>query len=135
VNNTPGILDVPPFAATGTATSFFDVFAEIKVGAQVFHTAAPLRMQAIIHHKPPAPGDDYVNPFTQPVELLDANGNPTGIKIIREVHTPNPPREVDVFPISLAEVTLANPDGGTEAVKLAVPTTVEVIIGVNGQAG
>ena len=30
-NNTPGVLDVPPFTATGTANSFFDVFTELSL--------------------------------------------------------------------------------------------------------
>jgi hypothetical protein len=135
VNNTPGILDVPPFASTGTADSFFDVFFLIRVGDRVFHPAKPVHMASVIHHKPPAPGDDYVNPFTEPVDLLDANGQPTGIKIVKEVHTPNPPREIDVFPISQAQITLAAPNGGTEVVNLSGPSTVEVLIGLNGEGG
>jgi hypothetical protein len=90
-NNTPGVLDLPPFTATGQADSFFDVFAEfVLADGSVFHTAQPLHMQTVITHKPPAPGETYINPFTQPVELLDANGRPTGVFITREVHTPNP---------------------------------------------
>jgi hypothetical protein len=89
-NKTPGILDVPPFTATGTANSFFDIFLTLEVGQVVLHPATPLHMQAVITHKPPAPGDTYVNPFTQPVDLLDINGRPTGIKVLQEIHTPNP---------------------------------------------
>jgi len=125
VNNTPGILDVPPFTATGAADSYFDVYYEIKVGNQVFHPARSLRMASVIHHKPPGPGDDYVNPFTDPVELLDANGNPTGIKIVKEVHTPNPV-EIDKFPITYAQITIQLPTGASEVVNLSGPTTVQV---------
>jgi hypothetical protein len=89
-NNTPGVLDVPPFAAAGTANSYFDIWPVITVGGQSYTTALPLHMAAVIHHKPPAPGDEYVNPFTQPVELLDAAGNRTGIFIVREVQPPIP---------------------------------------------
>jgi len=133
-NNTPGILDVPPFAATGTADSFFDVNYEIHIGGRVFHARGPIHMTSVITHKPPAPGDTYVNPFTEPVELLDANGNPTGIKIVKEVHTPNPPKEIDVFTSTVAQITIATPDGKTETIQLAGPTTVEVAIPPNGQA-
>jgi hypothetical protein len=70
------------------------VFFEVQAGGQVFHPAQPVRMQAVITHKPPGPGDTYVNPFLQPVELLDANGNPTGVRILAERHTPNPIRVV-----------------------------------------
>jgi hypothetical protein len=131
-NNTPGVLDVPPFTKTGTADSFFDVFFEIRVGDQRLHAARAARMQSVIQHKPPGPGDTYVNPFTEPIELLDANGNPTGIKLVREVHTPSPV-EIDVFPASLAQITLALANGQTETVSLTGPTTVAVEIGSEGE--
>ncbi len=137
-NNTPGILDVPPFTATGTATSFFDVFVEVKVAGQTFHPATPLHMTSLIHHKPPSPGDNYVNPFTQPIELLDANGNPTGVRVLREVHTPNPtnppPVEIDYFSNTVAQVELQYPSGQTESITLTGPTTVHVAIAPNGSA-
>ncbi len=43
VNNTPGTLDVGPFTATGTATSFFDVFFDITVNGQTLHRRTRLR--------------------------------------------------------------------------------------------
>jgi hypothetical protein len=89
-NTQPGRLDLPPFAASGTAQSFFDVFVDLVLPTGTLHPQGPLHLESLIHHKPPAPGDEYVNPFTQPVPLLDANGNPTGLYIVREVHTPNP---------------------------------------------
>jgi hypothetical protein len=88
-NKVPGVLELPPFAP-GTAISFFNVFFQIQVGGQLLHAAQPAHMMAMITHKPPAPGETYVNPFTQPIELLDANGNPTGIFLLSETHTPNP---------------------------------------------
>ena len=130
-NATPGILDVPPFTPGGTARSFFDVFPEIHVGAQTLHPATAIHMEAIIKHKPPGPGDTYTNVFTQPVDLLDANGTPTGIKIVREVHIPRPV-EIDTFPNTTAQVTLQKPDGSTEVVNLTGPTTVHVLIAPNG---
>jgi|GEM_PF-3499819 len=133
-NKTPGILDVPPFAAAGSADSFFDVFYLIQVGDRVFHPAKPVHMASVITHKPPAPGDTYVNPFTDPVELLDANGNPTGIKIVKEVHTPNPPKEVDFFPVSRAYIILGLPNGQRESLRLNGPTTVEVMVTPAGWA-
>jgi len=89
INNAPGVLDLPPFAASGSATSFFDVFADITIGSQTYHTPGPLNMQALVTHEPPAPGESFVNPVTTPVQLLDANGNPTGVFLLREVYTPN----------------------------------------------
>jgi hypothetical protein len=139
VNSTPGILDVPPFTGTGSANSFFDVFTEVHVGGNTYYPSAPLHMTALIHHKPPSPGDNYVNPFTQPIDLLDANGYPTGIKILQEVHTPNPsnppPVEVDYFSNTVAEVTLQYPNNQTELVVLRGPTTVNVYIAPNGACG
>src|SRR6185436_2711571 len=135
-NTVPGRLDLPPFAPTGTADSFFDVFVEIKVGAQTLHPATPLHMTSRIRHKPPAPGDEYVNPFTQPVPLLDAAGQPTGFFVLQEVHTPNPtnppPVEVDHFPATTAQIVLQKPGGATEQVNLVGPSTVHVLIAPNG---
>ena len=104
-----GRMDLPPFAPTGTATSFFDVFVELHVGGQTLRPATPLHMTSVIRNKPPRPGDEYINPFTQPVPLLDAAGNPTGIYIVREVHTPDPtnppPVEIDHFPRTTAQIS------------------------------
>jgi len=42
--------------------------------------------------------------------LLDANGNPTGVRVLAEVHTPNPtnppPVEIDYFSNTLAQIEL-----------------------------
>src|SRR5262249_7714109 len=66
-NTAPGRLDLPPFAPTGTASSFFDVFVDLHVNGQALHPATPLHMASTIRNKPPRKGDQYVNPFTQPV--------------------------------------------------------------------
>jgi len=39
VNNTPGMLDLPPFTPVGVADSFFDVFFELSVDGGPFHPA------------------------------------------------------------------------------------------------
>src|SRR3974377_943267 len=49
-NNTPGILDVPPFTASGTATSFFDVFFDVNIGGQTLTPATPLHLTSTIRH-------------------------------------------------------------------------------------
>ncbi|MCX6894447.1 MAG: hypothetical protein NTZ16_02870, partial [Verrucomicrobia bacterium] len=101
VNKNPGTLDVPPFTATGTASSFFDVFFEIQVGQQTLHGAGPAHLMALLTHKPPAEGETYGNPNMQPIPLLDANGQPTGMMLIQAAHTPNPVRprlDVTVLP-------------------------------------
>src|SRR5258708_6929747 len=97
------------------------------------HSAPPQRRRRRCNIPAPTTNDVYVNPFTQPVPLLDANGNPTGFKALREVHTPvpttnRPPVEVDHFPNTTAQITLQYPGGGTEQVNLSGPTTVNVNI-------
>ena len=86
-----GRLDLPPFAPTGTAESFFDVFFEIELPdlGMVLHNAAPARMEATIHHKPPGPGETYVKPQGS-IELFDEDNNPTGIFVVSASHTPDP---------------------------------------------
>jgi len=89
VNIQVGRLDVPPFGPPGsTADSFFDVFFEIHVIGQVFHTQTPKRMSSVIAHKPPAPGDTYENPDKIP--LLDEQGNTTPYSIGPGRHIPRP---------------------------------------------
>ena len=134
-NNTPGILDVPPFAAAGSANSFFDVFAEVAVAGMVFHTAEPLHLTAVLTHKPPGPGESYINPYTQPVALLTTNGEPTGLYLVREVHTPNPTNEIDTFDYSVANVQIRFVTGGQASVDLSGPTVVKVALPPTGATG
>jgi hypothetical protein len=133
-NATPGTLDLPPFTPTGTADSFFDVFAEIVVNGIVLHPAQPVHLQTVITHKPPAPDETYIDPLTQPVELLDANGRPTGIYLVHSAHTPNPQREIDYSAVSEVALTLQLPGGGNTTLFLRGPTTTEVHIPPNGHA-
>jgi hypothetical protein len=92
-NNTPGVLDLPPFTSQGTADSFFDVFFELEMGEFVFRTDEPKHMQTIIGHKPPKKGDTYENPEWIP--LVDIYGQHTGFFVGPAFHTPDPlpPRE------------------------------------------
>ena len=76
-NTTPGVLDLPPFTAAGTADSFFDIFFQIEVAGRTFSTRQPKHLAGRITHKPPAPGDLYGG--VEPVELYDRFGRPTGI--------------------------------------------------------
>jgi hypothetical protein len=87
-NTQLGRLDVPPFAASGTAGSFFDVFFEVELPAQGLrlHNRVPKRMSTTIQHKPPAPGDTYESP--EVIQLFDEAGNPTPFRIRLSRHTP-----------------------------------------------
>jgi len=77
VNNTPGVLDLPPFAASGQAESFFDVFFEIEIAAMpdsVYHNEIPARLGATIDYKPPVPGKSYTGPL-EPIVLMTGDNN------------------------------------------------------------
>jgi hypothetical protein len=85
VNNNPGKLDLPPFTATGTAESFFDIFFEVEFGGNVFHNVQSLRWGDVINHKPPQ-NASYGSFGTIP--LVDDNGNPTGFYIGHTLYQP-----------------------------------------------
>ena len=87
-NNTPGVLDVPPFTPVGTIDSFFDVFLEIEMGGQTFHTIQPVRWSSVLTHKPPGPADIYEN--LADIQLYDAAGNPTGFYLGATTYHPEP---------------------------------------------
>ena len=132
VNNTPGTLDLPPFTASGTAASFFDIFVEIEAGGGLFHTVAPKRMSTLISHKPPGPVAVYEN--CEELELYTASGQPTGFFLGCARHQPNPPVEIDVFGLALGMIELKRPDGGSERISLAGPATAQVMIPPDGWA-
>jgi hypothetical protein len=82
VNNTPGVLDVPPFTPTGTVNSFFDIWPEVTVNGAVMTTAQSIRLAGLFDHKPAGPCTILLNPDPAKwYDLLDKQANPTGIKI------------------------------------------------------
>ncbi len=76
VNMDPGRLDLPPFAASGTADSFFDVFTEISVVGTTMHNTSPLHVGGPVTYKPVGE-DDILTGFGL-VSLLDEQGASTG---------------------------------------------------------
>ncbi len=91
VNTQSGRLDVPPFAPSGTANSFFDVFVEIQVSrfpGVVLHNDTPKRMRGLITHKPPDPGNAYANPDV--IELYTENDSASGVFLGPSQHVPIP---------------------------------------------
>ena len=90
INNTSGILDLPPFAPTGAANSFFDVFVELEFTTMgiILYSHDPARMIAVINEKPPAGGDIYR--FTGPLQLYSGDGTPTPVSISNLQYEPNP---------------------------------------------
>ena len=86
-NGVLGTLDLPPFAE-GLADSFFDVFVDIEIDGQVHHNSDPMRVDGVISHKPPAPGESYYG--SDLVPLFDSDQNPTGFAVGMLRYTPNP---------------------------------------------
>lgn len=87
-NNTPGTLDVPPFTATGMASSFFDVYAEIEINGQIFHTKQTQRLHKNINHKPPMQGVTYTSLSPTPLILYNESGDPTAMNMIIDSYIP-----------------------------------------------
>ncbi len=84
-NNNPGKLDLPPFTATGTAESFFDIFFELEIGGYILHNHVPLRWNDIIKHKPPW-NASYES--VDVIELFDDWGVPAALIIGSSLYRP-----------------------------------------------
>jgi len=124
-----GALDVDPVAAGATGDSFFDVWPVVTLGGQRLVTSRPLRLvEPNQQHQPPRGDARYIQNLTnQPLELIDAaSGQGTGIFIIREVQHPLPLVEVDTFNITLGQLLIQRPDGGTELVGAVGPAEAHV---------
>jgi len=79
VNNTPNLLDVPPFAATGSADLFLDVYFEINLAGTILHNITAATIGTVINHKPDVPSVyAAMLGIFGPRALVDDNGNPTG---------------------------------------------------------
>jgi hypothetical protein len=87
-NNTVGVLDVPPFAASGTVESFFDVYFQIEIGGQQMYASWPQRWSGQLREKPAGWGDWYDS--LQEVPLLGAKGEPTDYSVSYIRYTPRP---------------------------------------------
>jgi hypothetical protein len=120
VNNTPGVLDLPPFTVMGAANSFFDVHIELyfsSLGRVLYpHPLTPSRLSALIHEKPPAHGDIYQD--SSAIPLFSENGDPTGYALTNFRYKPNPVVEVDAFDYSCVRIEITDPMGITETVEL-----------------
>ncbi len=71
VDNTTGVLDLPPFAAGGAADSFFDLHIETTVFGITVHNVVPARIATVITEWPPPAGEIYVGVFDPPIPLLN----------------------------------------------------------------
>ncbi len=92
VNDTPGVLDVPPFTETGVADSFFDIAFEVTLAVQnvqeVLHTCVPLKPTGTITRKPPDTGEAMTT--ERVVQLCDAQDQPTSFQFGPLTFVPNP---------------------------------------------
>lgn len=120
-NNTQqGRLDLPPFAPSGSADSFFDVFFEVRVGSMVFHNDVPKHMEAVITHKPPSRSTVYLAP--QPIDLFDESHNKV-CTMGSTTHVPVPPeRQI---------LTVTIPAQVVSPVSIAI-AAIGIVIGVIG---
>ncbi len=125
-NNTLGTLDVPPFASSGVADSFFDVFFELEVGGNTLRNDLPLRVSGVITHKPPAQDDGFE--LNETVELLDAQGQPSGYSLGPGNQIPNPVVEIDTLSETTGFLELVGGPLGDTPVQFALggPATVHV---------
>ncbi len=113
-NNTPGVLDVPPFTPTGTATSFFDIFTEISVnGGPTLFPSSPPYVSGMITNFPSGSGEELFG--YQYIPLEDAVSNYTGYYLNSMLLIPSP---LSNSPIvincsSNLAVTASGPGGAT----------------------
>jgi hypothetical protein len=67
----------PARTTYASALSSFDAFLEIVIGGTVLHSMEPVRLSAVISHKPAPPGEIWQS--LGPAQLFDAAGNATGL--------------------------------------------------------
>ena len=133
VNNTPGTLDLDPFAS-GVADSYFEVLVEVEVGGQIFHNQQALLLGAVIHSKPPFERYVHLIPPGGAVELFDQNNHPTGIFIVKAIHSTGFV-EIDLFEQTTALVELVGGFFGNVPVPFIVTGPAEIHVFFDGTEG
>ncbi len=93
-NNTMGTLDVPPFVPVGQASSFFDVFVDVRLPEveplEIFMNRYATYISGTITYKPVATGEFLRRPSQQPtVVLYMLSGAPSNYSIADLVLMPN----------------------------------------------
>lgn len=125
-NTMTGRLDVPPFAPSGTAQSYFDIFFEVTVnspgGPIVLHNQEAKHMSSTINHKPPATGDFYQPPM-QPIQLYTEDNQPSPYSIGPARHVPNPENVPPICAVSVvygvgANVTIQDTGTGLATIQV-----------------
>jgi hypothetical protein len=90
VNNTPGILDVPPFAPTGQVSSFLDVFLEVQMDGKTLYNTTAMHISGILSHEPAIRGDMYSG-NTSTTLYVDGTGLISGYAIAEMIYYPYVP--------------------------------------------
>lgn len=101
--------------------SFFDVFVVVETQQGPLHNQQPIMMQAQINSIPP---DEPYQGFGD-IMLFDANGNPTGIRIIQEIHDPGDP--FDWGPQCPVVLECPNPDTGGMEEPADAPPAIQAV--------
>ena len=81
VNATPGILDVRPFTATGTAECAYDVYFQIHIQTNTYFTTQPVKMKSFIALLPPVSANLDPQPGLISIDIVDTKGLPTGLSL------------------------------------------------------
>jgi flagellar hook capping protein FlgD len=92
VNTETGRLDIPPFAGTGSASSFLDFYFSLAVNGSVYHSHVAKHLFATVSSVPPAAGEQYRSFVTTP--LFDNSESIAPYQARRLFFTP-----VDVHPV------------------------------------
>lgn len=130
VNTQTARLDLPPFAVSGTASSYFDLFLRVLIDGVPYHNHVAKHMIGTLTQLPPAPGEQYRN-FV-PTPLLDDGDNPSPFQARRLFFTPYEVKpdgtQLDSFPASRLVVEVNGPWGFDEIIMSGM-TRMETYLG------
>jgi hypothetical protein len=123
VNAQTARLDLPPFAGSGTASSFLDLLFTIEIGGAVYHNHVPKHLFATLTQVPPAPGDQYRN-FV-PTPLLNGTDAASPYTARRMFFTPYDVQptgtQLDSLPGSRLVADVSGPWGFDQLVLVGTP--------------
>ena len=125
VNNTPGRLDIDPYAP-GLAQSFFDVFFSVSLDGINLHNNSSLQISGLVSQKPDRVGEKHSLVGPQ-VPLFDSSNSPSGFTILDVDLINNARIEKDRFTQTVAMVTMRQiSTQQSVSVLLAGPTDIHV---------
>jgi hypothetical protein len=117
-NNTPGILDVPPFTAAGTASSVFNIFFDIELPdlGLLYCNCKPMITQSVVNYWPPA-GWSVYSVANLPIELYRRTASTYPCQI-----SPLPPVDATVLNVQDCQQAPPGDDGGGSVVVIKEAT-------------